>query len=224
MTISELQDTILHQRDGRLTRELVLEPATHGLGLTPARLKPDATTSMICGYCSTGCSLNVHLKDGQAVNLSPTTNYPVNLGMACPKGWEALTVLDAPDRATTPMLRNASGKLVPVDWPTALKEFVHRFKAIQAEHGPHSVAFLSTGQMPTEEMAFLGALAKFGMGMLHGDGNTRQCMASAVVAYKQSFGFDAPPYTYADFEESDVLVFVGANPCLAHPIMWERVM
>jgi assimilatory nitrate reductase catalytic subunit len=73
-------------------------------------------------------------------------------------------------------------------------------------------------------MALLGALAKFGMGMLHGDGNTRQCMATAVVAYKQAFGFDAPPYTYADFEESDVLVFVGSNPCIAHPIMWERVM
>ena len=73
-------------------------------------------------------------------------------------------------------------------------------------------------------MALLGALAKFGMGMVHGDGNTRQCMATAVVAYKQSFGFDAPPYTYADFEESDVLVFVGANVCIAHPILWERVM
>ncbi|QDT56164.1 Nitrate reductase [Caulifigura coniformis] len=216
--------SLLHQRDGRLTRELLLEPGAHGLGLAPQRLKPDATTSMVCGYCSTGCSLNVHLKDGQAVNLSPTTSYPVNLGMACPKGWEALTVLDAPDRATTPLLRNAAGRLAPVDWPTAMGEFVRRFQSIQRQHGPHSIAFLSTGQMPTEEMAFLGSLAKFGLGMLHGDGNTRQCMASAVVAYKQSFGFDSPPYSYADFEESDVLVFVGANPCLAHPIMWERVM
>jgi assimilatory nitrate reductase catalytic subunit len=48
-------------------------------------------------------------------------------------------------------------------------------------------------------------------------------MATAVAAYKESFGFDAPPYTYADFEASDVLVFVGANPCIAHPIMWQRV-
>ena len=78
--------------------------------------------------------------------------------------------------------------------------------------------------MPTEEMALLGALAKFGMGMLHGDGNTRQCMATSVVAYKQSFGFDAPPYTYADFEESDVIVLVGSNLCIAHPILWQRVM
>ena len=39
------------------------------------------------------------------------------------------------------------------------------------------------------------------MGVVHGDGNTRQCMATSHVAYKQTFGFDAPPYTYADFEE-----------------------
>ena len=81
----------------------------------------------------------------------------------------------------------------PVSWDVALKTMVERFKAIQERHGPDSVAFLSTGQIPTEEMALLGALAKFGMGMVHGDGNTRQCMATAVVAYKQAFGFDAPP-------------------------------
>src|SRR5690606_31415390 len=141
----------------------------------------------------------------------------------CPKGWEALAPLSAPDRATTPYVRDARGKLVATDWGTALSTFATRFKAIQAAHGPDSVAFLSTGQIPTEEMALLGAVAKLGMGFKHGDGNTRQCMATAVTAYKQSFGFDAPPFTYEDFEESDVLVFVGANPCIAHPILWERV-
>ncbi|MEX0794932.1 MAG: molybdopterin-dependent oxidoreductase, partial [Pirellulaceae bacterium] len=59
---------------------------------------------------------------------------------------------------------------------------------------------------------------------LHGDGNTRQCMATAVVAYKEAFGFDAPPYTYADFEQSDVIVLVGSNLCIAHPILWQRVL
>jgi assimilatory nitrate reductase catalytic subunit len=49
-------------------------------------------------------------------------------------------------------------------------------------------------------------------------------MATSHVAYKQSFGFDAPPFTYKDFEESEVLLFIGANPSIAHPIMWERVM
>jgi len=213
----------LRRWNGRLTQELVLHPSDFGLGKLPARLQPDDVTAMICGFCSTGCSLNVHLKNGQAVNLTPTKEYPVNLGMACPKGWEALTPLSARDRAVTPMLRSATGNLEPIDWDTALQVFTLRFKAIMEQHGPESVAFLSTGQIVSEEMAFLGALAKFGMGMIHGDGNTRQCMATAVTAYKESFGFDAPPYTYGDFEESDVIVLVGSNLCIAHPILWQRI-
>ena len=210
--------------DGPLTKDLVQTPGHFGLGKVPERLKPDDTTTMVCGFCSTGCGLNVHLKDGQAINLSADTFYPVNLGMACPKGWEALTPLAAHDRATTPLLRNEQGKLEPVDWERALVLFCERFKEIQHKHGPESVAWLGTGQICTEELALLGALGKFGMGMIHGDGNTRQCMATAVTAYKESFGFDAPPYTYNDFEESDVIVLIGSNLCIAHPIMWQRVM
>lgn len=215
---------LLHQPQGALTRELLLSPGGFGLGRVPESRKPDATTDMICGFCSTGCSLKIHLRNGEAVGLSPTTGYPVNLGMACPKGWEALSVLQSADRAVRPLLRDPRGRLEAVDWDTALQTFVSRFQAIQSKHGPDSVAFLGTGQIPSEELAFLGSLAKFGMSLVHGDGNTRQCMATSVVAYKQAFGFDAPPYTYQDLEESDVLVFVGANVCTAHPILWERVL
>ena len=217
---------LLRAHTGPMTSELVQRPGEFGLGRIPARLAPAAVTHSVCGFCATGCSLKIHLGvDGAAINLSPQVTYPVNLGMACPKGWEALTPLAAPDRATTPLLRDPdSGELKPVDWPTALQTFVARMKGVQARHGRHSIAFLSTGQIPTEEMMFLGSLFKFGMGGIHCDSNTRQCMATAHVAYKQAFGFDAPPYTYADFEQSDVMFFVGANPAIAHPIMWQRVM
>lgn len=214
----------LRQTDGPLTRELVLEPARFGLGRVPAKSSPDSIVRTVCGFCSTGCALNVHLRQGRPVNLTADSTYPVNLGMACPKGWEALTPLAAPDRGTTPLLRGRDGILRPVGWHEALREFCDRLKTTQARHGPESIAFLSTGQICTEEMALLGCLYKFGMGGVHCDSNTRQCMATAHVAYKQSFGFDAPPFSYADFEESDVLVFVGSNPCIAHPIMWQRVM
>ncbi len=215
----------LFQKTGPLTEQLLLEPKTFGLGPLPIAKIPDSTTNMVCGYCSTGCGLKIHIQDGQAINLTPTADYPVNLGMACPKGWEALRVLQSDDRATTPIVRNrADGKVRDVSWPEAMKIFCDRLKEIQTKNGNDSVAFISTGQIPTEEMAFLGALAKFGMGLLHGDGNTRQCMATSVVAYKESFGFDAPPFSYSDLEQSDALVFVGANPCIGHPILWQRVL
>lgn len=217
--------SLLRQFTGPLTSDLVLTPGEFGLGKVPERLAPASITTSICGYCATGCQLKIHLDaNGEAINLSPQADYPVNLGMACPKGWQALDPLESSDRATTPLLRSASGKLEPCDWSVAISTLVTRFKALKSAHGRESVAFLSTGQIPYEEMALLGCLFKFGMGFLHGDANTRQCMATAVTAYKQSFGFDSPPASYADFEQSDVIVLVGANLCIAHPILWQRVM
>jgi assimilatory nitrate reductase catalytic subunit len=205
--------------EGPMTRELLRVPGKFGLGQVPVSVKPVGVAKAVCGFCATGCGLKVHLDaSGQAINVTPDPEYPVNVGMACPKGWEALTPLAAADRGTMPIMEGRE-----VSWDRAMEAFCASFKDVQSRHGEESVAFLSTGQMMVEEMALLGSLAKFGMGMIHGDGNTRQCMATAVTAYKQSFGFDAPPFTYADFEESDVLVFVGANPAIAHPIMWQRV-
>src|SRR6186713_1002148 len=111
---------LFFQPDGPLTADLVRMPGGFGLGQVPARQVPDATTTVVCGFCSTGCGLNIHLKDGEAIGLTPTTRYPVNLGMACPKGWEALTVLKAADRATTPLLKDARGRQRPVDWDEAM--------------------------------------------------------------------------------------------------------
>jgi assimilatory nitrate reductase catalytic subunit len=200
----------LRTRGGPLTDELRRARA--------AARAPAASVRSVCGFCSTGCALE--LRGGRAI---PAPDYPVNRGTACPKGWEALAPLAAGDRATTPLLRDARGTLASVSWDEAVLAFVTRVRAVQAAHGPASVAFLSTGQITTEELALFGALAKLGMGMVHGDGNTRQCMATAVTAYKESFGFDAPPYAYADLEASDVLVLWGSNLCIAHPILWQRI-
>ncbi|MEN3271774.1 MAG: hypothetical protein V7636_535, partial [Actinomycetota bacterium] len=196
-------------RSGPLTRSLQRQVPLH-------------VVQSVCGFCSTGCALDVATDADGGLRVRPAADYPVNRGSACPKGWEALTPLASPHRATHPLVRR-DGKLVPVDWPTALHAVTDGFKAIQREHGHDALAWLGTGQLPTEELALLGAVAKLGMGIVHGDGNTRQCMATSVVAYKESFGFDAPPYTYADLDESDVIVLIGSNLAIAHPILWERV-
>jgi len=215
---------LIRSHDGPLTRELQRRPGRFGLGQVPSRLAPDATARTVCGFCSTGCGLLAHLREGEALNLSPDPAYPVNRGTACPKGWEALAPLEAEDRATIPLIRDpVRNRFREASWNEAARVFVDGMRAVQDAHGPEAAAFLGTGQIPTEELVFLGSLAKFGMGMVDGDGNTRQCMATAAQAYKESFGFDAPPYCYADLETSDVIVLVGSNLCIAHPILWERI-
>ena len=120
---------LLLQRTGPLTEALSLTPAAVGAGLLPKQIQGDRLTTSVCGFCSTGCNLNIHLRDQQAIGLSPAPDYPVNLGMACPKGWEALAVLNAPDGATQPLLRKG-GKLEPFRWDVAASTFTERMKAI----------------------------------------------------------------------------------------------
>ncbi|MGH9179061.1 MAG: molybdopterin oxidoreductase family protein, partial [Acidimicrobiales bacterium] len=97
-------------------------------------------------------------------------------------------------------------------------------RRILAEHGPESVAVISTGQLVTEEFYALGKLCRAGLGLRHYDGNTTLCMASAVSGYKRSFGSDGPPGAYEDMEQADCILLVGANVADNHPLLAPRVM
>ncbi len=57
---------LLLQKTGPLTDELELAPSA--MGSLPKGLLPDQVARVVCGYCSTGCSLDVHIKKGQPVN------------------------------------------------------------------------------------------------------------------------------------------------------------
>ena len=175
-----------------------------------------------CNYCALACNLDFYTEDGKIKRVVPTPHYPVNKGFSCIKGLNLDKQCAKFNGSKKPLLKMKDGKRKAIEWKEAFDLFASKMTAIQEKYGKESVAYISTGQLPTEEMALLGHVGRSYMG-INGDGNTRLCMASAVVAYKQSFGFDAPPYTLKDLELSDTIFFIGANPVIAHPIAWGRV-
>ncbi|MGU8278916.1 nitrate reductase [Clostridium perfringens] len=175
-----------------------------------------------CNYCALACNLDFYTEDGKIKRVVPTPHYPVNKGFSCIKGLNLDKQCTKFNGSKKPLLKMKDGKRKAIEWKEAFDLFASKMTAIQEKYGKESVAYISTGQLPTEEMALLGHVGRSYMG-INGDGNTRLCMASAVVAYKQSFGFDAPPYTLKDLELSDTIFFIGANPVIAHPIAWGRV-
>ena len=182
------------------------------------------TIRTTCNYCSIACNLDFHINDNEEIErVEPTKDYPVNKGFCCVKGLNLDKQNTVYKNPVLPLLRNEKGEYNHISWDEAFKLFAEKVTSIQEKYGKESFAFLSTGQLCTEEMALAGHIGRTFLGG-NGDGNTRLCMATAVVAYKQSFGFDAPPYTLKDLELSDVLVFIGANPVVAHPIIWGRVV
>ncbi|HWC12263.1 MAG TPA: nitrate reductase [Acidimicrobiales bacterium] len=186
--------------------------------------RPQTWTKTTCGYCSVGCGMLIGVRDGRAVSVMGDPDHPVNRGRLCPKGLSEHHTIHAEGRLTAPLLRGPDGKQAPAGWDTAVGTMVSSFRRILRDHGPEAVAVLSTGQLVTEEFYALGKLVRLGLGLRHYDGNTTLCMASAVSGYKRSFGSDGPPGSYADLEEADCVVLVGANIADNHPLLAPRVL
>ena len=189
-------------------------------------VKPVAKwTYATCGYCSTGCSIEVGLDaDGRAITARGVADAPVNRGKLCLKGIFEHELFNSSGRGTVARVRERffepwrdSG------WDAALDRTAAEIQRIQQTHGRDAFAIVSTGQILTEEFYTLGKLARGVLGTNNYDGNTTLCMSSAVSGYKRSFGSDGPPGCYDDFDHTDCLLAVGSNLPEQHPVIYWRL-
>ena len=172
--------------------------------------------------CAVGCG---HLQRGVDVGYGIDTvrgdaDHPVSRGLACQRGIDE-SANPRGEWLTRPLVRE-SGELVPTDWNTAIAAVVDRFETA-LEGSSHGVAVLGSGQQTNEAAYLLGKLARGGFGTRYYDANTTLCMASAVSAYYQAFGSDAPPPTYDDVPEAQTHLVWGANPTTAHPVLYRWI-
>ena len=178
-----------------------------------------------CGYCSTGCSIEVGLNaNGEAVTSRGVAGADVNRGKLCLKGIFEHELFRSAGRGRVPLMRDRMhDEFNEVTWDAALDRVSDEIKRIQTRYGRDSFAIVSTGQIMTEEFYTLGKLARGVIGTNNYDGNTTLCMSSAVSGYKRSFGSDGPPGCYDDFEHTECLLAIGSNLPEQHPIIFWRL-
>ena len=180
-----------------------------------------------CGYCSTGCSIEVGLnKQGRPVSSRGVADADVNRGKLCIKGiFEHELFRNTKGRGDKPLMReNCRDEFSEVSWDAALDKTSQQISRIQNQYGRDAFAIVSTGQIMTEEFYTLGKLARAVIGTNNYDGNTTLCMSSAVSGYKRSFGSDGPPGCYEDFDHTECLLAFGSNLPEQHPIIYWRLM
>jgi assimilatory nitrate reductase catalytic subunit len=178
-----------------------------------------------CGYCSTGCSIEVGLnKDGKAVSARGVGDADVNRGKLCIKGIFEYELFESDGRGRVPLMRERTHDAFrQAGWDEALNKTASEIQRIQDQYGRDAFSIVSTGQIMTEEFYTLGKLARGVVGTNNYDGNTTLCMSSAVSGYKRSFGSDGPPGCYEDFEHTDCLLAIGSNLPEQHPIIYWRM-
>ena len=174
-------------------------------------------TATHCPYCALQCGMTLHEVEGSW--LVTARDFPTNKGGLCRKGWTAADLLSAPDRLTSPLIREAKGgSLREASWDEALTRIATDIRAIQAAHGVDAMGVFGAGGLTNEKAYVLGKFARLAIGTANVDYNGRFCMASGAAAGARAFGIDRGlPFPLEDIPGADTILLVGANPAETMP-------
>ena len=164
----------------------------------------------ICNMCQLGCGINVHVKEGRAVHISPMEEHP--LRVLCPKAdsQAVLEMVYSPDRLSAP-LRKVNGGFKEISWNEALEVVSQELNRIKQQYGAQAFvyntgnAFISTH---TEKVARrfcdLFGTPNFTSGASF-------CFYSRVFAHSLTWDYRGG-YALPVWRKSQCAIIWGANP------------
>ncbi|MFC3994364.1 molybdopterin oxidoreductase family protein [Nocardiopsis sediminis] len=127
------------------------------------------------------------------------------------------------ERLSHPLVRE-HGELRPASWEEALDRAAAAFTDSVGKHGPNAFGMLSCARA-TNEMNFVAQkFTRVVMGTNNVDSCNRTCHAPSVAGLSAAFGSGGGTSSYADVEDTDLIVVWGGNPRFAHPIFFQHVL
>ncbi len=169
-----------------------------------------STVDTICPHCSAGCNIKLDVRRGEVVRQLARDNLDVNDAWLCDKGRFAFRFADAPDRITTPLLRDRG--LEPVSFGEALTTIAGWGRGSR-------VAFLTGGRLADEDYFALSKLARtvFNTNDLDHRRDEGGGLAEAGIARGPQ------AVTYADVERASVILVAGLDAEQEVPILHLRL-
>ncbi|MBK8739260.1 MAG: formate dehydrogenase subunit alpha [Betaproteobacteria bacterium] len=204
--------------------------------LMPARnaalAVPDKTVDSVCPYCGVGCQLTYNIKDNEILYVQGRDG-PSNHGRLCVKGRYGFDYVHHKHRLTKPLIRRAgipksAGFTIDPDhvhelfreatWEEALDLAAGGLRKIRDTAGPKALAGFGSAKGSNEEAYLFQKLVRTGFGSNNVDHCTRLCHASSVAALLEGIGSGAVSNQVNDVAHSEVIVVIGSNPVVNHPV------
>jgi formate dehydrogenase major subunit len=233
------------QQDGAKTRSPLISTCV-GCGecvqacptgaLMPARnaalAAPDRSVASVCPYCGVGCQLTYHVRDNKIAYVEGRDG-PANHGRLCVKGRYGFDYAHHPQRLTVPLIRRADApkrgdftmdpeRVLDVfreaSWDEALALAGGTLKQIRDTHGKKALAGFGSAKGSNEEAYLFQKLVRTGFGSNNVDHCTRLCHASSVAALLEGLGSGAVSNPVLDVTKAEVILVIGANPSVNHPV------
>lgn len=100
-----------------------------------SRIKNAKEFTSICTFCSCGCGMLCHVRDGKLINLEGDPNHIINEGALCSKGSAMAAMPNSPERVQTPLFRaSGSDKWQKISWDEALTKVAAKMKETRDKH------------------------------------------------------------------------------------------
>ncbi|MGB0630680.1 MAG: formate dehydrogenase subunit alpha [Alphaproteobacteria bacterium] len=207
-----------------------LLPAT--VASPEGRIQPDRQIDSVCPYCGVGCQLTFNIKDDKLLSVDGRDG-PSNRNRLCVKGRFGFDYVHHPDRLTRPLIRKdgikkdadvAFDSSKPLEyfreasWEEALTFAASGLKKVIDETGGSGLAGFGSAKGSNEEAYLFQKLVRTGFHTNNVDHCTRLCHASSVAALMETVNSGAVSAPFYTAEQSDVIVVIGANPTVNHPV------
>ena len=174
----------------------------------------------VCPYCGVGCAmeLNVNRETNRIVRVTAPAGSIPNDGNLCVKGKFGIEYVHSSKRLTTPLIKEA-GEFREASWDEALELAGSRLRELRDEHGPESIAFLSSCRCTNEENYLMQKLARTAGATNNIDQCATTCHAPTVSGLSSAFGSGAMTNSIDEIKDVDTIFLIGSNPTEAHPII-----
>jgi formate dehydrogenase major subunit len=194
-----------------------------------ATQQPDRSVHTLCPYCGVGCQLTLHVKD-ERILFVEGRDGPANHGRLCVKGRYGQDYARHPQRLTVPLIRlpgAPKGSTDPVvarqqfreaSWDEALALAGGALRRLRDTRGPSALAGFGSAKGSNEEAYLFQKLVRLGFGSHNVDHCTRLCHASSVTALLEGLGSGAVSNPVMDVTQAEVVIVIGANPAVNHPV------
>ena len=204
--------------------------------LMPARdvalAVPDKKVESVCPYCGVGCQLTYNIKDNKILFVEGRDG-PANHERLCVKGRYGFDYAHHPHRLTVPLVRRSDApkrgdftmdpdRVMDVfreaTWEEALALAGGKLATIRDTFGKKSLAGFGSAKGSNEEAYLFQKLVRTGFGSNNVDHCTRLCHASSVAALLEGIGSGAVSNPVMDVTKAEVVIVIGANPTVNHPV------
>lgn len=167
-------------------------------------------TPGICAFCSTGCQIEYHAKDGRIERVT-SSDDGFNRGNLCVNGRFGYAAFNSAARLTSPLMKDGTGELKKVSWNQALGTVAAQLKDTAGVAGGSAIAGIGSPRVTNEESYLFQKFLRGALGSNNIDSEARLGYLPAQVIQWEMLGYSGGTFGMDAIEKATAIVVIGAD-------------